>query len=233
MTGRARQERRPSGRRRSKTLVICDFDGTVSTVDIGNRFMNRFTGSQWDAIDKGYLSGEVGSREAYKKGLPLFKIKDKSEAVDYCLEVEKIDPAFAGFYLFCLRNGVDLVIASDGFDFYIDAVLKRYSLYGITFFSNHAVFEDGRFCMTFPHASTDCGRCGTCKNGILKKYRKTYGSIIYVGDGSSDVCPSRNADLVFAKRTLLKRCLEEGRACIPFETFVDVEANLAGLGYTA
>jgi 2-hydroxy-3-keto-5-methylthiopentenyl-1-phosphate phosphatase len=37
-----------------------------------------------------------------------------------------------------------------------------------------------------------------------------YEKIIYIGDGHSDVCPSRCADMVFAKDVLLQTCEEEG-----------------------
>jgi len=213
-----------------KTLVICDFDGTVSRADIGNRFMNRFTGNRWDDIDKGYTAGEIGSQEAYKKGMAIFT-GNREEALAFCLETERIDPGFADFYRFCRERDMDLVIASDGFDFYIEAVLCKYGLSDIVFFSNHAVFDgSGRLSMIFPHASEDCGRCGTCKKTVLASRRDAYDRIIYVGDGSSDVCPSQKADLVFAKRTLYEKCRLNGTPCIGFDGFRDVQAYLMDRG---
>jgi 2,3-diketo-5-methylthio-1-phosphopentane phosphatase len=213
-----------------KTLVICDFDGTVSTVDIGNRFMNRFTGDRWDDIDKGYCTGEAGSRETYGKGLPLFT-GTREEALAYCLETERIDPYFEVFYRFCRGEGIDLIIASDGFDFYIEAVLRKYGLSEIVFFSNHAVFDGGgRLSMTFPHASVDCGKCGTCKNSVLHRHRARYGRIVYVGDGYSDVCPANKADLVFAKGVLYEKCVENETPCIRYDGFRDVHKYLLDHG---
>ena len=30
-----------------KILILCDFDGTASTVDVGNELLDRFTGDGW------------------------------------------------------------------------------------------------------------------------------------------------------------------------------------------
>ncbi|MBN1380690.1 MAG: MtnX-like HAD-IB family phosphatase [Deltaproteobacteria bacterium] len=206
--------------------MICDFDGTVSTVDIGNRVLNRFTENKWQDIDRGYITGEVGSREAYAKGAPLFR-GGREEVLDYCLETERIDPYFVDFYRFCRDQGIDLIIASDGFDFYIEAVLSKYNLTEIAFFSNHAEFhENGSLSFSFPAMNDDCGKCGACKNTVLQRHRAVYDRIIYVGDGHSDVCPSQKADLVFAKRVLYEKCLENQTACIPYENFRDVRQYL-------
>lgn len=213
-----------------KTLVICDFDGTVSTVDIGNKVMNRFTANRWDDIDRRYVSGAVGSKAAYMTGAPVFT-GDREEVLAYCLETGKIDPWFADFYRFCQIKIIDLIIASDGFDFYIDAFLSKYGLSDIVFFSNHAVFgKGGKLSMSFPYASEECGKCGTCKNAVLERRRKAYDRIIYVGDGSSDVCPSQKADLVFAKRVLYEKCVENQTPCVRYESFRDVQKYLTDHG---
>ena len=140
---------------KNKTLVVCDFDGTVCTVDIGNRVLNRFTDNRWDDINRGYCTDEIGSKEAYTRGAPIFK-GAREQVLAYVLETERVDPYFAGFYRFCRARGIDLKIASDGFDFYIEAILGKYDLSEITFFSNKAVFrEDGTLFMTFPQANKD------------------------------------------------------------------------------
>lgn len=209
-----------------KTLIICDFDGTVSSVDIGNRVLNRFTGNKWQDIDRGYITAEIGSKEAYAKGAPLFA-GSREEVLAFCLETERIDPCFADFYCFCRNEGIDLIIASDGFDFYIEAVLRKHGLSDIAFFSNHAEFQDnGSLTFYFPQMNDECGKCGTCKKTVLQRYRPAYGRIIYVGDGHSDVCPSQKADLVFAKKVLYEKCLENQTACIHYENFRDVQQYL-------
>jgi 2-hydroxy-3-keto-5-methylthiopentenyl-1-phosphate phosphatase len=71
-----------------------------------------------------------------------------------------------------------------------------------------------------------CGRCGTCKSRILNSYRLIYDKIIYIGDGYSDFCPSRHADVVFAKKVLYQRCEQEGTPCMPFDDFGEINNYL-------
>mgnify|MGYP001486955070 CR=1 FL=1 len=82
--------------------------------------------------------------------------------------------------------------------------------------------QNDSLAFNFPQANELCGRCGTCKNKILNDYRLMYEKIIYIGDGHSDICPSRCADLVFAKEVLLKKCEEEGTT--PYQPFHDFRA---------
>jgi 2-hydroxy-3-keto-5-methylthiopentenyl-1-phosphate phosphatase len=42
-------------------LTVCDFDGTVSSMDTGNAFLERFA-EGWEDVDCSYSAGEVGSR---------------------------------------------------------------------------------------------------------------------------------------------------------------------------
>jgi 2-hydroxy-3-keto-5-methylthiopentenyl-1-phosphate phosphatase len=50
--------------------------------------------------------------------------------------------------------------------------------------------------------------------------------IVYVGDGISDRCPVRYADIVFAKRGLLTYCQEQNITFHEFSTFRDVQRRL-------
>ncbi|MCZ6615431.1 MAG: hypothetical protein O6920_06600, partial [Chloroflexi bacterium] len=50
--------------------------------------------------------------------------------------------------------------------------------------------------------------------------------VFYVGDGVTDLCPARKADLVFARSRLLEECRAEGLAHIELRDFSDVIAEL-------
>jgi 2-hydroxy-3-keto-5-methylthiopentenyl-1-phosphate phosphatase len=205
-----------------KVLVICDFDGTVSRTDVGNGLFNRFTGRGWQAIDDAYCSGEIGSREAYTRVAAILE-GDRDRMLAFVLREAELDRHFPAFRQFCREKALDLIIVSDGLDFYIDAVLQRHNLGDIPVHANRTVFRAGQPpAIEFPWASEDCGRCGTCKRGILRSRRDCYDRIVYVGNGHSDVCPSAEADLVFAKGVLLQTCEERRRSCVPFENFSEV-----------
>jgi 2,3-diketo-5-methylthio-1-phosphopentane phosphatase len=208
--------------KQKKALVISDFDGTICTVDVGNKVLSHFTNKSWNEIDREYVQGSIGSREAYSRIAPLMAANPMRLST-YVLKLGKIDPFFARFYRLAKKKGVDVKIVSDGLDFYIRAIMEKHRLGEIEYFSNTVVFgQNDSLAFHFPQANELCGRCGTCKNKILNDYRLMYEKIIYIGDGHSDICPSRCADLVFAKEVLLKKCEEEGTT--PYQSFHDFRA---------
>jgi len=210
----------------SGILVLCDFDGTVCTVDMGNEVLNRFTDEGWEEIDRAYCAGVIGSRVAYMQVASLFR-GTRSQMLEFVSDLGRIDPHFPAFYQFCKDMGVDLKIVSDGLDFYINAILKKHNLQDIEFFSNVVVFQDGNtLSIKFPRMNDQCRKCGTCKNGVLKQQRSDYSRVIYVGNGYSDVCPAGNADIVFAKDVLYEKCQQNGTICVHYENFNDILVSL-------
>jgi 2,3-diketo-5-methylthio-1-phosphopentane phosphatase len=213
--------------KQKKALVISDFDGTICTVDMGNNVLGHFTKKSWDEIDREYIRGSIGSRAAYVRIAPLIAATPESVR-KFVLKKVKIDPFFAKFYHLAKSKGIDLIIASDGLDFYIRTILEKYDLDDIEFYSNALDFYgQNSVAIEFPRMNALCGRCGTCKNKVLNDHRLMYEQVIYIGDGHSDICPSRFADLVFAKDVLLETCRKEGSASyLPFRNFGDVHRYL-------
>jgi 2,3-diketo-5-methylthio-1-phosphopentane phosphatase len=209
--------------KQKKALIISDFDGTICPVDVGSEVLSHFTQKSRDDIDRKYVKNSLGSREAYRKIAPLMTVNPDCLQT-YVLKRSRIDPFFARFYRLAKKKGVDVKIVSDGLDFYIRAIMEKNHLGEIEFFSNAVVFgQNGSLTFCFPQANELCGRCGTCKNKILNDYRLMYEKIIYIGDGHSDICPSRCADLVFAKDVLLQTCEEEGTISYrPFSDFGEI-----------
>jgi 2,3-diketo-5-methylthio-1-phosphopentane phosphatase len=189
---------------------------------MGNEILNRFTDKSWEEIDRAYCAGEIGSRVAYTQVAALFT-GSRAQMLEFVSSREKIDPYFLEFYRFCQSKGVDLKIVSDGLDFYIDAILKKNKLQDIEFFSNVTVFQDdNKLSIEFPRMNVKCEKCGTCKKGVLRDYRSCYDRVIYVGNGYSDVCPAKDADLVFAKEVLYEKCRKDGTECVHYENFQDI-----------
>lgn len=211
---------------KTRTLMLCDFDGTVSTQDVGHEVIKRFMAGDWLEIDEAYADGRIGSMMAYQRIASLMKVT-QDEMADYTLSLDVMDPYFSDFYRFCREEGYDVKIVSDGLDFYIDVILRRYGLGDIEFYSNVIRFHDDRsVSIEFPRCNEQCAKCGTCKRMILQQYRQTYDRIVYIGNGYSDVCPSKHADVVFGKDVLYEKCRHGARACIPYRNFKDVKEVL-------
>jgi 2-hydroxy-3-keto-5-methylthiopentenyl-1-phosphate phosphatase len=216
---------------KERSLVITDFDGTLSLTDVGYEVLLKFSRQGWDDIDRDYCEGRIGSKEAYGRICAILG-GTREDMLQFVAENTVIDPHFKEFYAFCRKNGIDVRVVSDGLDFYIDFILRRHGLSDIPFFCNVMTFDDGKpRSIEFPHANETCNKCGTCKSSILESCRAGYGKIVYVGDGYSDLCPARKADLVFAKGILWTRLSKkEQKGVRKFRSFRDVTKFLSNNG---
>lgn len=224
MTGRV------SRHEKGGTLLLCDFDGTLSPTDMGYGVLNRFSAPyEWERINRAYENENIGSREAYRRLEPYFRAT-RDEMLRYVIAHGSLDPNFTSFYRFCLSLGYDFIILSDGLDFYIDALLKKYGLEEIGYYANRVVFhDDGAITIEFPHRNETCGRCGNCKRSILHGMRGKYKEIVYIGDGHSDLCPAKDADTIFARDLLYSEYRAMGKECFYYNDFSDIHAHFENM----
>jgi 2-hydroxy-3-keto-5-methylthiopentenyl-1-phosphate phosphatase len=204
--------------------IFCDFDGTITTQDTLGRFLTEFAPPEWLELERRWINGEFGSKVCLTEQLRLIP-KPDAATLNAFLNSIQIDPDFVEFYNFLKEKKVDFYVVSDGLDFFIKTILKKYSLNDIKFFSN-VLMPD--FTSEFPNYNESCKRqAGTCKCGVIDKLIDTQKTLIYIGDGISDFCAAQRADIIFAKRTLLSYCRENNfRNVIEFKTFTDIKEIL-------
>lgn len=201
-------------------MVLCDFDGTISRQDVGNRLFASFASSGWKDPVQDWIAGRISSRDCLKAECALARATH-DEVARFVLS-QSIDPHFKRFLHFCRRHHIPVIILSDGLDFYIDLILKKYGLEQLPRFANHLVFHGSRLVPSFPYFKQGCGSCGNCKGFHVRRYKHDGATAIYVGDGYSDKCAVKDADLVFAKGDLRRYCLQHGIEHIPYRGFNDV-----------
>lgn len=210
-------------------LYLCDFDGTVAREDVGNRFFGRFTRDRalWERVIEDWREGRAGGREVLARECALLDV-DRAEAERF-LEGFGVDAGFAGFRSAALARGDRVAIASDGLLFYIRRILDRFELTDVPAYANDARFAGTAVVPVFGSPEGEgCGRCGTCKAAVLARLVRDRAPgtraplSVFVGDGLSDRCAARVADVVYAKGDLLRFCESEGIAARPFVTFADV-----------
>jgi HAD superfamily phosphoserine phosphatase-like hydrolase len=206
-------------------VFLCDFDGTVSPSDIGAAFARRFSPgglAESSAFLARWMSGEMGHRELTEAQCRLLEV-----SYDQALEFTRgfaIDPGFAPFARAARERGDQVMVLSEGFDFYVGDQLERAGLGDVPFSANRLRFESGRTVPGFPDAEGGCGQCGNCKGRHAREWRGRGFQTVLVGDGLSDRCGARAADRVVAKGTLLEWCRREGIAAEPFTGFADLAA---------
>jgi 2-hydroxy-3-keto-5-methylthiopentenyl-1-phosphate phosphatase len=201
--------------------VLCDFDGTITEDDVAQLIFDRFGSHIWWDIENRFRRGEISCRNALIGEFSTVRAS-KQEIESYLKNNVPMNGAFSQFVESCRSRNVPLSIVSDGLDFYIDLILREINLDGVNVYCNKAVFEDNKVRITFPYTNPKCDKCGNCKTQHLKKLKKKGYSVIYVGDGYSDMCVAKEADIVIAKSHLLDFCRSNKIACVPFKEFTEV-----------
>lgn len=89
-------------------------------------------------------------------------------------------------------------------------------------FSNILQFEGSKLLGVYPNTNEDCRKCGNCKSNLINDINIDNKKVIYIGDGHSDKCASKNADYIFAKNDLANYLRENEIEFMEFENFSDV-----------
>jgi 2-hydroxy-3-keto-5-methylthiopentenyl-1-phosphate phosphatase len=191
-----------------KYMFLCDFDGTITKEDVIDRILEEFADPSWMEIEQSWVNGEIGSRDCLAMQTRLIRAKVRD--LLHFLGSIHIDKTFFDFVRYCRNKGFEIVILSDGIDLFIKCILEKYGMNDIRVFSNSLGSTNGRYKMYFPYFQKDClSRSGICKCKIMEKLSGPTNINILVGDGRSDFCIARKADLTFAKSELLDFCRVE------------------------
>ncbi len=213
--------------------VFCDFDGTVASEDIGNQLFLRFAGEETAlAIVQRYLDGEITARQCLQQECEAVESLTREEFGKF-IDQFTLDSRFLSFFEFCRSKEIPITILSDGLDAYVERVLANHGLSELQFFSNHVEFvREGvktKLIPSFPYTDSECEKCGNCKRNHMLTLSGDDDILVYAGDGISDRCPVKYADIVFAKKSLIKYCQQQNISYFEFHHFGDVQQRLEGI----
>lgn len=212
-------------RRMLPRAILCDFDGTIVDQDVSEELLASHGDPGWRAIDDAFVRGEIGSRECATRQVAMLG-GTRDELVTEALRRYHVDPTFAPFVAWCREDGIEISVVSDGFGFYIAAMLEAAGVVGVPVLTNRTVF-DAPPSLRFPFAHPECVGCGTCKrNAVLDARERLGGPIAFAGEGHTDRYGALYADLVFAKKYLPALCDEMGISYVTWETFDDIRTAL-------
>jgi 2,3-diketo-5-methylthio-1-phosphopentane phosphatase len=210
-----------------KLSIFCDFDNTITLANVTDTVLERFADPKWLDIQEDWLAGKLSARQVLEKQMPLITAQPRD--LDALVDSIEVDPFFAEFALFCSRGNYPLYILSDGFDYWIEKILRRVlatydgAVKKIPVFACGLKLEGERVAISFPYFPKGCVHgCATCKPALLEQLKADAEKTIVVGDGQSDLLLARKADLVFVKNGLKKFCQSEGIPNQPFNDFRDV-----------
>ena len=96
-------------------VVQCEFDGTVTAVDLGFGLREAFGPDGWADMEEDFLAGRCSAEENIAKQFKLIKAS-KQEIEDFVLGNVVLRPEFNEFVEYCRGVGLKLVIVSTGLD---------------------------------------------------------------------------------------------------------------------
>ena len=207
-------------------IIVSDFDGTITKTDTLSKFLEDYADPKWLDIENDWREGKFGSQECLVKQFALVP-NLTPELIDNFLDTMEIDEGFIPFALRAKKNGIPIVILSDGLDYFINKILEKNKIDFVNVITNHAYFGgkyNTDFIIEFPNDSKHCSNnAGTCKCKVVKNLIKRYKKVVYIGDGASDFCVSKEPDIVYAKSGLAEYCKRNNLKHIEFKNYSDIK----------
>jgi len=207
-----------------KTLVQCDFDGTITEEDTSFFLLDAFAQGDWRRFLREYKEHKISVGEFNTKAFSMIRA-DKPTLVKALEDKIKVRAGFHELVNYCQRRDFRLVIVSNGLDFYIEATLKGLGLNNLEVHAARASFHPEG--MEVQYVGPDGKRLEDgFKEAYIQSFLKLGYRVIYLGNGDSDFAPAKYAHLVFATGELLAYCRENKLNYKSFENFTDVVRDI-------
>ena len=203
--------------------VLVDFDGTITTHDIGDQVVMNFAEPGWDRALDQYRAGELNVRELWSFEIGLLRREREAEAVAHAIEIAEIRDGFGEFIEHCRSRGIPVEVVSSGMHFYVDAILAASGFDDLPRARPTVEYDEHGFgVMVMADDLRDCGMTAMCKCDRVWRLRRGGYRVMFVGDGVSDECVVSQADIVLATSNLRAVCESKGIDHAPFDSFHDV-----------
>jgi 2-hydroxy-3-keto-5-methylthiopentenyl-1-phosphate phosphatase len=205
--------------------ILLDYDGTVAQTDVGDMVMAEHVTAEWEPIVAVYDEGRIGSRRTMEAELDLLRATEGELMATAVAQPH--DPGVAQLVRRADAAGIPVEIVSDGFGIYITAAMASHGLANVPILAASTSFDGDRARIAFPNGHPSCFVCGTCKRQRVLAHQAAGRAVVFVGDGESDRYAAGYADVIFAKRALVRICIEAGWPFLRWTEFIEIDAWLA------
>ena len=210
--------------------ILVDYDGTIAQTDVSDTVMADHVGGarvgvDWEAEVAAYDAGLSGSRRLMTLEMSLV---DADPAEPFATAAaQPHDAGFVPFVRLAQSAGIPVEVVSDGFGFFIEPAMLALGVPELPVITARTTFTGRRASIEFPNGNPRCLACGTCKRDRVLAHRAAGRRVMFIGDGESDRYAAGYSDIVFAKRSLVRICLEAGWPFHRWTEFTEIEAWLA------
>ncbi len=207
-----------------KTLVQCDFDGTITQGDVSFLLLDAFADGDWRRLLAEYRESKISVGYFNMRAFAMIKA-DRQTLLGFVRDKVKIRAGFGELLSYCHSRDFQFVIVSNGLDFYIDAILRDIGMENIEVFAAQAQFSPEGIKVKY---------IGPEGNQLQDNFKEAYTGlflrrgyrVIYLGNGISDLSPASQAHYIFATGDLVDSCKQAHLNYTPFVDLNDVVKDL-------
>lgn len=221
-----------------KSIVLCDFDGTVTNQDVTDEILNRFASKIWVKIGERYLKGTISHMEMNKQFAEIISVTP-AKLRNFLKSKVTLRKGFRDFVRRLSSKNIPLVIVGSGWNFYIREILgSKNTLFladdkklikidskHINVISNKIEFKkkDQKWESVFPWSQYSCKVSSPCKGTVADLVRFNLNvKIIGIGNSMTDFCMIGKTDELFTTGELSAICDEKRIFHHPFSSFDEV-----------
>lgn len=208
----------------TKSLIQCDFDGTITEEDVSFYILDKFATQPWRPWLEQYKEGKI-SVGLFNTTAFSFVKAGKETLLNYVVSVARVRPGLNELLNFAGKNNIEFVITSNGLDFYINFILDGLGIKGVKVLAAKSEFNPNGMKVKY---------VGPDGRELLDKFKETYTrlfiargyTVIYIGNGVSDFPAAKLAHRVFATQDLAECCEKNNLKYTPFNELNDVVEHL-------
>jgi 2-hydroxy-3-keto-5-methylthiopentenyl-1-phosphate phosphatase len=204
--------------------ILVDYDGTIALTDVSDSVMAEHVRGDWEAEAAAYDAGVMGSRHLMEIEMAMLDADETTLLATAAAQPH--DPGFVPFVRRAQAAGIPVEVVSDGFGFFIEPALERLGVPELPVATARTTIRDRRATIEFPNGHPSCFVCGTCKRERVRAHQAAGRAVVFIGDGESDRYAAGYADMVWAKRSLVRICLDAGWPFRRWTEFSEIDAWL-------
>jgi 2-hydroxy-3-keto-5-methylthiopentenyl-1-phosphate phosphatase len=201
-------------------IIQCDFDGTITTNNIGRLIRERFAIGDWERIEHDYLCGRLTVEQSNKFQFILVEVA-KRRLQDFAIENATLRAGFKEFVAYCRNKDLPFVIVSSGLDLYIEAILASIKMLDLEYYCGRAFPGLHGYNVSYRDPSGSIIFEGF-KLKFLRYFRQKDNEITFIGDGLSDLEAAKEADHIFATGHLHSLLHSGSVGHHPFSNFFEI-----------
>ena len=207
-----------------KTLVQCDFDGTITEEDVGFLLLDSFASEDWRRLLTEYRESRMSVGYFNTRAFAMVKA-DRQTLLEFAKNEVRIRAGFHELLDCCRRKGFRFVIVSNGLDFYIEAILRDIGIDNMEVLAAQTHFSPKGIEVKYVGPEGNQVQDGF-KEAYIRSFLSRGYRVVYIGNGISDTSPAKQAHHIFATGELLDYCKQTNLNCTPFVDLNDVVRGL-------